>query len=310
MSKIVVFYHNDADGHCAGAIYKQFIMDKDPLMKDTVLEMHEINYGYTYDWMSVLISGADLIVFVDFCPTQKDMEDLLNKNIPLEIYDHHKSSEWVKTVPDITVHHLSDQSGCQIVWDLCYPTKPMPPAVWMVGQWDLWKHDDPRVVPFVTGLRMLITDPSTEDGYEFWKACFDTADCLPADADPEEKAKRMKWDVVMQVINMGQVAQMYRAGIAEEREKQLHDFIIGGKKFLMLNTKLQDAYDFPTNKVTDEYFGYGWYWWDGTRWIVSVRSLGDNDLTSVGFHGHKNAAGTSISELTMKSTMEITLESN
>lgn len=301
MDKTYVFYHDDADGHCAGAIYKFHHEQTPEAERTTELIMSTIQYGYDSAKTFPVEEQSVHYVFLDFCPKREDVQMLHDRGHTIVIIDHHKSSEWVKELDTtgkkdpvyIRVYHTLFQSGCELTWDTLMDGKKLPPAVWMTGRWDMWDHKaDERIVPFVTGMRLILTDPATEDGYEFWKACFDTLDCLPADAPEEEKAKRMHWDVVMQLINMGQVAQMYRSAIAEDRIDNLHDMVIGGKKFLMLNADLKDSYDFPVYKVTDDYFGYGWYKWSGNLWKFSLRSTGENDLTSIeGVGGHKNAAG-------------------
>lgn len=298
MNKTYVFYHDDFDGHCAAAVYK-FSTELDK--EDVELVLTPIQYGYDPEKTFGELTKEDHVVFLDFCPERDDFSTIADLCY-VTVIDHHSSRSWVKDFEDKKGVHVSfdtSKAGCELTWNFCFNTteRPMPPAVWMVGRYDVWDHSDQRVVPFVTGLNLLITDPATEDGYEFWKACFETVDCLPVDAPLEEKAKRMQWDAVMQVLNMGQIAHMYRCGLAEDREKSLHDMTIDGHKFLMLNSKLSDSYDFPTHKVTDDYFGYGWYYWDGSKWKFSLRSDNGNDLTTVeGVNGHPGAAGLAMDE--------------
>lgn len=298
MPSTYVFYHEDADGHCAAAVFKYSCEQSG---QNEELDLRAINHGYDADKMFGDLETGARLVFLDFCPPEEDLKALHDKGFPIVVVDHHKSSEWAKdydttgtnTKPYIRVYHSIYQSGCEITWGTFMGEAKMPPAVWMTGRYDVWDHQaDERIVPFITGMKLIITDPVTEDGYEFWKACFETIDTLPADAPDEERAKRMKWDVVLQLINMGNVAHMYRLGLAEERERNVHDMVIEGKKFLMVNSKLSDSYDFPMQKLDDSYFGFGWYYWDGKEWHFSMRSEGDNDLTTVaGIRGHKNAAG-------------------
>lgn len=299
MSKTRVFYHDDADGHCAAAVYK-YAMDSNETPIE--LDLHAINYGYTYADISEDMEDVSCVVFVDFCPEEKDLQALIETGKDIKVFDHHASHVWAKEYDNtgvkgrkqkITVYFSSIESGCELVWNTLLGDTKMPPAVWMTGRYDMWDHTaDERIVPFMTGMKLIITDPSTEDGYEFWKACFETIDTLPANAPAEERAKRMKWDVVLQLINMGNVAHMYRIGLAEERERTVHDMVIEGKKFLMVNSNLSDSYDFPVQKLDESYFGFGWYYWNGKEWHFSMRSEGDKDLTAIaGIQGHKNAAG-------------------
>lgn len=302
MTNVVVFFHDDADGHCAGASYKYLTEQSS---NEHQMKLVPIKYGYDTSWLKLQVftdSGTvDKVVFVDFCPRKEDFMDL-HSYVDVCVFDHHKSSEWVKEFDTrdsgndfkTEVNHDNNKAGCEIVWDVlkALDTTPVPPSVWMVGRYDVWDHCDERIVPFVTGLRLLITDPSTEDGYEFWKASFETLDCLDNNASPEQKAERMRWDVVLQVLNMGHIALMYRAGLAEEKTKMIHDMKIGDKMFQMVNSNLFDDYDFPADEVDeDKYFGYGWYYWDGKAWKFSLRSTGDHDLTTIeGVQGRPSSA--------------------
>lgn len=301
----VVFYHHDADGHCAGALWKYHNESLGDKAKSLV--MHEISYGYNYDETLAPFVGAEghRFVFLDFCPTKEDFAKIKGHN-PMIVIDHHATSEWAKAeevslkeANSVQVYHKIGVGGCELTWQTLFDdTLRVPPAVWMVGRYDVWDHSvDKRIVPFVTGLTLLITDPAEEDGYSFWKACFETFDTLPATATPEERAKRMKWDVVMQVLNMGITAHMYREASAERLSKHLHEMTLCGKKLIMLNADLKDTYDFPyVEDLESRYYGLGWYYWTGKKWNVSLRTTTeDNDVSAIaktfGGGGHKGAAG-------------------
>ena len=304
-SREVVYYHNDADGHCSAAIWKYH----HELQKgSTELVLREINHGYKQEELFDGLQTTDHVVFLDMRPTDLDFGSLGEHVETVLIIDHHKTTQSMLTGFENTAHYPAldyalqnsvvdtTKAASELVWEYCFKGTNIPRSVWLVSKYDMWQHDeDERIVQFATGLKLLITDPNTEDGYEFWKYTFENSEDIPAQLSPEEKANRMRWDVVFQVINMGQVAQMYRTSVAEGKEKYLHDMVIDGKKFLMLNDKLNDSYDFPLPKDMEGYFGYGWYFYTGDSWVFSLRSTGENDVANIaGAHsggGHKNAAG-------------------
>lgn len=280
-----LYHHNDLDGHCSAAIYK-YRAEKDG---DSSLILREINYGYKYEEAFGDLTKDDEVVFVDFCPEKEDYDKLVATVNKVTVYDHHKSRSWINTEGNF---FDDSKAASMIVWEALFPEQPLPPSVYATSMWDTWQHDaDPRIVPWHDGCQLLITDPATEDGYAFWENTFENTAPIPENMTEEERAARMQWDTVMQVINMGMIVSMYKSCKAEANQKNLHDMTIDGKKFLMLNTKLSDSYEFPP-VIDDSYFGYGWYWWTGSEWIFNLRSKGDNDLTSIpGVGGHKNAAG-------------------
>ena len=301
----VVFYHDDADGHCAGAVWKYH---NEVSETGKSLVMKTIQYGYDFEETLAPFVGAEglRLVFLDFCPTKGDLEKLKGQN-EVVIIDHHTTSEWAKeegiertpkTPLPLRVYHKIGVSGCELTWQTLFDDRrTTPPAVWMVGRYDVWDHSaDNRIVPFVTGLTLLITDPAEDDGYSFWKACFETLDCLGPDASPEKRAERMRWDVVLQVLNMGITAHLYREAVADELKKVAHEVTILDKKYLMINSHLDSMYDFPkVENLEKDYYGWGWYYFDGKKWKVSLRTADDRDVSTVasslGGGGHKGAAG-------------------
>ena len=291
-----VYYHDDLDGHCAGAVFKYLHSSA-----DASFNMHAIQYNYNFDSVFGQLISSDSqedknVVFLDFCPARNDLDALLNAGVKVTVVDHHVSKNWILEYKDKMPVYFDDSgttSGCMLAWtSFAKDGQPVPPSVYATAMWDTWQHDkDPRIVPWHDGCELLITDPATEDGYAFWENTFENSVDMPENMTDEQRAARMQWDTVMQVINMGTIIGMYKSCRADSLTNSLHDMIISGKKFLMLNSKLSNSYEFPA-VIDDSYFGHGWYWWTGKEWIFSLRSEGKNDLTSIpGVEGHKNAAG-------------------
>lgn len=75
MPSTYVFYHEDADGHCAAAVFK-YSCDQ-----NEELDLRSINYGYDSNKMFGDLETGARLVFLDFCPTEEDLKALHDKGI-------------------------------------------------------------------------------------------------------------------------------------------------------------------------------------------------------------------------------------
>ncbi len=164
MSKI--FYHSaDLDGHCSGAILK---------LKEPSAEMYPIDYGDSFPWGDIT-SETERVYMVDFSLEPfKDMIQL-NSMCDLVWIDHHESSmreyekwkqipsnSWIKGVQRMGI------GAAWLTWEYLNGL-PVPYVVQRVAEYDVWKLDYPDTLLFQFGARLHETDPSTEEGLEFWE---------------------------------------------------------------------------------------------------------------------------------------------
>lgn len=151
------FFHSvDFDGHCSGAIVK----NKHP---DCVL--YPINYGAQFPWGD--IQREDTVYMVDF--SLQPFEDMirLKESCNLIWIDHHKSA-----IENAKKYNFSAEgrqeigvAGCELTWMYLYHDKEMPRAIYLLGRFDVWDHQDPDVLPFQYGLKIY---PSTFPEEGFW----------------------------------------------------------------------------------------------------------------------------------------------
>lgn len=159
MPRNVCFYHrSDLDGHCGGAIYAKYMTEQGLLFK-----LHGIDYGDEIPWD--LIDGEDLtIIDWSFQPWSLFCEVLRRANSVMWI-DHHKSAieEYQRSEVDSQCRLLTlldtTKSGCELAWQRFFPNNPMPEAVRLLGRYDVWDHQDRRVLPFQYRMRLEETDP-------------------------------------------------------------------------------------------------------------------------------------------------------
>lgn len=313
-SRSLVMYHNDLDGHCSGAIVKYFLTqathNTDPIML-------EVQYGMDLSVKGLctkldmteadLTKVVDQMYIVDFCPTRAELEDILATGLKVYVFDHHVSHDWLKdtTGSNIAVDFDTTKAASEITWSGLFPEMNAPTSVMLTSLYDIWNHENPNVVPWNYGCGLVITDPATTDGFDFWKATFEHDIELNAfDTTAERRAELMSWSAVAQIVNMGQVIVLYKQGLKERNTKAAFDFYIDGKLFRTVNSRLQDSYEAPDLPTDKDYYGICWYYYDGTNYKFSLRSFDkDHDLTEIaerfGGGGHTQAAGFSIGERRM-----------
>lgn len=161
-----VFFHNaDLDGHCSGAIVKK---------KYPECETIGVNYGDQLDKES--IKRGEEVFVVDFCFPWDDMI-WLNKHARLTWCDHHKTAlkDYAITINGskaagedflIAGRQEIDMAGCELTW-LHLFGEPIPRAVYLLGRYDVWIHDDPDVLPFQYGMRSA---DNTWPGSTIWES--------------------------------------------------------------------------------------------------------------------------------------------
>lgn len=164
---IHIFYHSaDLDGMCSGAICKY-------VMPDAIL--HGINYGDAFPWEE--ISSEDKVYMVDF--SLQPFSDMVRLNDFCRLYwiDHHKSAiiEWEEHNRPIEFGALdTSKAACELAWGFLtppYKAVAMPLAVYWLGRYDIWKHEEvPGSLEFQYGVRLYDTHPQNQ---LFWKDLFE-----------------------------------------------------------------------------------------------------------------------------------------
>ncbi len=169
------FYHSsDLDGHCSGAIVKARYPE---------CEMIGINYGQPFPFDKV-IPGEEVFM-VDFCLQPFDDMVTLNSFCHLHWIDHHAKG----SIDEATERGFLASAGqslaigraaCELVWEYLHhdetgmPT-PMPLAVYLLGRYDVWKHDeDVRILPFQYGMRQ--SADTSPDKQTLWRQFLETDD--------------------------------------------------------------------------------------------------------------------------------------
>jgi hypothetical protein len=162
---ICIYHGVDLDGYCSGAIWKR-VHPKGELIG--------LNYGQEVPWG--MLQGND-VTLVDFClQPWSDMERLLTMACEVTWIDHHKSAiqSWKDAgCPFIRGERRTDKAACELTWEFYIADRPMPRGVFLLGDYDCWRHSDPQTMPYQMGMRLHDMDPGTNpDCLEDWELVF------------------------------------------------------------------------------------------------------------------------------------------
>jgi uncharacterized protein len=150
-------YHNDADG-CASAAVVRHAIGEDAVM-------HEISYGEPTPWKK--IANVKHVVIVDFSLPLQDMKRVASDRM-LTWIDHHKSA--MEEVNDEASHWSGlrdlNEAACVLTWKYFFPHKPVPRALVLIGDRDIWRQEEPDSGAFNEGLRQEHTQPNND---QLWK---------------------------------------------------------------------------------------------------------------------------------------------
>jgi hypothetical protein len=282
------FFHSaDLDGHCAGAIVKYHHPD---------CEMIGVNYGDRPDFNK--LSAAERVFVVDFSFPVDDMLRL-HRECRLTWIDHHKTAiEDMDGLADqIAGIRRPDFAGCELTWVFCSPqgikipktTPPgwfrtqwpllLPPAIRLLGRYDVWDHRDPECLPFQYAMRVPESWPD-DDNMDLWGMLFQCEEMIPP-----------AW------LSMGEGILRYEIKQNAIAAKSAFPVEIMGKKVLCLNRRGAGSKIFDS-VVTgkDHYDAVMLFGFSPKRgWQCSIYAVDDCDVSEIarahGGGGHKGAAG-------------------
>lgn len=296
MSKnAVCFHHMDTDGHCGGAIIRHFVQKRGLLSEEEITDVKCIGLQYGYDPKDVFDNiNEDSIVFItDFSLTPKDMQEVNDLVEKVVWIDHHESAiRKLEEFSSLDGLRDTEYSAALLTWLWCSKQieEPaiegaesseneiiIPPAIKMISDYDTWNHDPMgQAVTFEMGMSILDTRPDSKDAMDMWEAMFTINEVV--DPSNEDNIKeRFRWDAIMQTMNLGGVCLTYKNNRSSSWLKHafIRDLDIAGKtyKCYVFNGRLEDSYCFDFAPKTEETIDANvWYWYDGKKYIYSIRS--------------------------------------
>jgi oligoribonuclease NrnB/cAMP/cGMP phosphodiesterase (DHH superfamily) len=268
------FYHSaDLDGHCSGAIVKHHFPE---------CELIGINYGQPFPWER--IDPEEEVFMVDFRLQPFEGMERLNGACPLTWIDHHKSAieeARKRCFIGSQGQYLGEgKAGCELTWEYL-STEEIPPAVRLLGRYDVWDHTDPQVLPFQYGMRLYNTDPTHD--FEFWRPFFEP------DQFPSWTIDGILWKGEAVLAYQKQENEKYARACAFETE-------LNGLRFIAVNKMLGISQVFYTVYDPVRHDAMLTFGRRKGCWHVSLYSAKDTVDVSViakayGGGGHKGASG-------------------
>ncbi len=140
MKKIICFHHNDPDGRASGAIVRHAL--------GKAVTLIESDYdGTPIPWEAV--EKAEKIIVVDFSFPVEDMQRLAEGR-ELVWIDHHKSAmqEFAGIADDWPGIRDLSEAACVLTWKYFFPDRPVPRAIVLVGDRDIWRWAEKDTGPF------------------------------------------------------------------------------------------------------------------------------------------------------------------
>lgn len=158
---ILCLHHNDADGRASAAIVRRALGEK--------VRYYEMDYGEPVPWDEIELT--DKVVMVDFSLPAAEMIRLVEMTEFVWI-DHHISSlEMMAGIADDWpgLRDVGD-AGCVLTWKYFFPGEPIPRAIVLIGDRDIWRWAEEDTGPFDEGLYQRDTRPEND---ELWQPLLD-----------------------------------------------------------------------------------------------------------------------------------------
>ena len=287
------FYHNDADGKCAGF----WVCWGAGLTRAACCEFIEMSYEKLFPMDT--INPNEQIYIVDYSISPDEMRELLKITTDITWIDHHKTAieKYDGFEYDIRglrydgiaacmltycyLHHMTDHGFGEIKPFDISMTKDAPTFTKLIADWDVWKFeygDDTK--KFITAFNSYNFRPESEEWYRFFK---------------DEKVKSED-----QMIIEGAAMIKYRDGWAK-----------GYLERFGFETEFEGLRCFAVNlgNCNSEYFkslpegkydAFMPFAFNGEKWTVSMYST-THDISGIckkhGGGGHAKAAGFTCFEL-------------
>ncbi|MBU0511332.1 MAG: hypothetical protein KKD28_03050 [Chloroflexi bacterium] len=154
-------HHNDADGRASAAIVRRAL--------GADVQLYEMDYGNFLPLEQVLVS--EQIIVVDFSLPREDMQRLAAYH-QFTWIDHHKSAidELAEIASEWPGIRDTREAACVLTWKYFFPDQPIPRAIVLIGDRDIWRWAEADTGSFNEGLHQLNTHPRND---KFWVPLLD-----------------------------------------------------------------------------------------------------------------------------------------
>ena len=291
------FYHNDADGKCAG-----FWVFQCAGMTDIHGDCEFIEMSYENPFPMDTINPNEQIYIVDYSISPDEMRELLKITTDITWIDHHKTAieKYDGFEYDIRGLRYDGIAACMLTY--CYlnhmtrcgfgdikpfdisMTKDAPMFTKLIADWDVWKFDyGDNTRKFITAFNSYDFRPESEEWYRFFK---------------DEKVKSED-----KMIIEGAAMIKYRDGWAKSYlERFGFETEFEGLKCFAVNLSNCNS-EYFKSLPEGKYDAFMPFAFNGEKWTVSMYST-THDISGIckehGGGGHAKAAGFTCVELPFK----------
>lgn len=286
------FYHNDADGKCAG-FWVRFSADLTK-RSESYYEFIEMSYERPFPIDSIVPN--EQIYIVDYSISPDEMRELLKITKDVTWIDHHKTAieKYRGFEHDIRGIRYDGIAGCMLT--CCYlnhmtehgigdirpfdisMTEDVPMFTKLIADWDVWKFDyGDKTRSFITAFNSYDFNPESIEWNRFFKS-----------------------DSVTDMINEGTTMLKYRDGWAKEYLKRFgFEVNFEGLNCFAVNLGNCNS-EYFKSLPEGKYDAFMPFAYNGEKWTVSMYSK-THDVFDIckkyGGGGHAKAAGFTCKEL-------------
>ena len=136
---MICFYHADLDGQCAAAIARGY--EVEVMAEDKSWDFLEVNYNLPFPLEAV--APGEPWMMLDYSLPPDQMLALIERSAAGTWIDHHRTAleklEGLSDVHALRGTRSTAEAGCVLTWQYLFGDDPMPRAVELVGDRDIWR---------------------------------------------------------------------------------------------------------------------------------------------------------------------------
>lgn len=295
------FYHDDADGICAGFWIASNVIINDSVYYNDKPEFYEVNYLRKFPIK--IVRPNEQVYIVDYSIDPNEMRELLGITKNVTWIDHHKTAieKYENFEHNIRGIRFDGISACMLTY--CY-VKHMT----LGGEGDIkpldraMTNDAPLFTKFIADSDVF--DFKYGDDTRHFFTAFNAYDFKP------QSGKWIKFEnndnYEMKMIEEGKIMALYEKAWAKDYMKLGFETIFEGNKCFAVNLGYSeiDFFDGIPEGVYDIFISFAF---DGTQYVVSMYSKTvDVSLIAKKYDGggHKMAAGFQCKDLLFRRLVE------
>jgi len=159
--KTICLYHNDPDGCCSAAIVRRAFGPS--------LVLQPLEIGDPVPWEA--IEACQQVVLADYSLQLEEMQRLRDGR-QLVWIDHHKTSleQFSPAMAEVPGEREDGTAACVLTWRTFFPGSPVPRAVQLIGDRDVWRMQFADTRAFSEGLYQQNLNPAND---ELWRPLLD-----------------------------------------------------------------------------------------------------------------------------------------